>query len=57
MQSYDISSFEKYQDRKVLQALMAILGKKTQIEDDEAMMRMAYNIIETHVYYDFPTFI
>jgi len=41
----------------VLQALVVILGKKTQIEVDEAMMRMAYNIIEAHIYLDFPTFI
>lgn len=34
-----------------------ILRKKTQIEADKAMMRMAYNIIKDHVCYDFPTFI
>lgn len=54
---YDITSFEKYQDRQVLQVLVVILGKKTQIETNEAMMRMSYNIIEAHTYYDFSTFI
>lgn len=40
-----------------MQALVVILGKKTHIEADEAMVRTTYNIIEAHVYYDFPTFI
>lgn len=57
LQSYDITSFEKSWNRKVLQALIVILGKKTQIEAYEAMMRMAFNIIEAHIFYDFPTFI
>jgi len=41
----------------VLQALVFILGKKTQIETDEAMMRMAYNIIKAHLCYEFLAFI
>lgn len=57
LQSYDITSFEKDQERKVLQALPVILRKKTQIEADEAMMRMNYNIIKEHVCYDFSIFI
>lgn len=56
-QSYDIASFEKSQDRKILQELVVILVKKIQIEANETMMRMAYNIIESHICYDFPTFI
>ena len=57
LQSYDITLFEKDRDRKVLQALAIILGKKIQIEVDEAMMRIAFNIIEAHICYNFPTFI
>lgn len=57
LQSYDISSFEKVRDRNMLQALVFILEKKIQIEADKVMMRMAYNIIEAHIYYDFPNFI
>jgi len=49
MQTYDITSFKKYQDRKVLQALAIIFGKQTQIEANESMIRMAYNIIEAHI--------
>jgi len=49
--------FKRKRDRKVLQALIVILGKKTQIEVDEAMVCMDYNITEIHVCYDFPTFI
>jgi len=36
---------------------VVILGKKTQIEVDEAMVHMAYNIIGAHVCYEFLDFI
>jgi len=55
--SYQIALFERKIDRKMLQALVMILGKKIQIEVDEAMVLIAYNIIEAHICYDFPTFI
>jgi len=41
----------------VLQTLVVILGKKTQIDADEAMVHMAYNIIKAHICYEFLTFI
>jgi len=44
-------------DRKVLQALVVILAKKTQIKVDEAMVHMDYNIIQDHICYDLSTFI
>lgn len=54
LQIYDITSFEKTWDRQVLQYLVIILGCMTQIEADEAMVRMAsYNILEGLVCYNF----
>lgn len=57
LQSYDIALFEKSQDREVLQALAMILGHVTQIEGDEAMVRMTYNMVEGLVCQEFATFL
>lgn len=56
-QSYYISLFTQYRDRQVLQALDIILGRVTQIEVDEAIVRMAQNIVEGYVCYDFFSFL
>lgn len=47
--SYEIASFTKPKDMKVLQALVMITSQKIQIEIDEAMVIMTFNIIEGHV--------
>lgn len=55
--SYNTTLFIRHQDREVLWVLDVILGQKTQIEADEAMIKMTYNIIKAHTCYDFPTFL
>lgn len=55
--SYDITFFIKSHDREVLQALAIILGQKIKIEANEAMIKMALNILEAHIYYDFFIFL
>lgn len=57
IQSYDIALFDQSQDRQVLQALVVILDWVTQIESYEAMVRMAFNIIECLGFYKFVTYL
>lgn len=52
-QRYDISLFSQSRDRQALQDLVVILGWVTQIEEDEAMVTMAYNIVEVYIFYEF----
>lgn len=44
-------------DREVFWALDIILDMKIKIKVDVNVMRMVYNIIQAHIYYDFTTFI
>lgn len=37
--------------------LAIVLGLKNEIEVDEIIVRIAYNIIEAHIYYDFASFV
>lgn len=54
--SYDIVFFNRFEDREVFHVLAIFLGLKTKIEVDEVVVRMAYNIIEAHICYDFALF-
>lgn len=49
--------FTRAVDREVLKALVVILNLKIEIEVEAGVVRMAYNIIQAHVYYDFVTYL
>lgn len=53
--SYNTTFFSRFKDREVFQVLDITLGLKIKIEMDEAIVRMTYNIIEAHIYFDFVT--
>lgn len=55
--TYETSLFTRALNREVLIALAMILGLKTKIEMEASIVRMAYNIIQAHIYYDFVTYL
>lgn len=54
--SYNTTYFNRSKEREILWALPIILGLKTKIKVDEAIVTMTYNIIEAHICYEFIIF-
>lgn len=55
--SYNITLFSKLKDREVFLVFVVVLGLKIEIEANETMVRMTYDITEAHICYDFSTFL
>lgn len=55
--NYNKTLFSRSKDKEVLKVLSVILGLKIEIEIDEVVIRMAYNIIKAYICYDFIIFL